>query len=117
MEYKLKTRNLLADIADAEMAETFETIVKSGRLLIERIVSRGQTTPAGEWCCQEKDEWVMVLAGRAELLLEGEALQRMETGDAVLIQAGCRHRVEWTDPDLNTVWLAVHFDRQNGSDS
>ena len=29
-------------------------------------------------------------------------------GDWVDIPAHCRHRVEWTDPDQPTVWLAVH---------
>jgi len=26
----------------------------------------------------------------------------------VVIPARCRHRVEWTDPDQETVWLALH---------
>jgi len=104
-------RKLLVGLPDAHAAEIFEPIVSAGQILIERIVSQGQTTPAGEWCFGERDEWVMVLSGRAELQFEGQAiLHKMETGDSVLIPGGCRHRVEWTDPDQKTVWLAVHFD-------
>lgn len=104
-------QNMLANLPDAGTGEIFEPIVSDGRLLIERIVSQGQCTPAGEWCCQERDEWVVVLSGRAELTFEGQViLHKMETGDSILIPGGCRHRVEWTDPDQKTVWLAVHFD-------
>lgn len=104
-------RNLLADLPHAGTKEIFEPLVTSDRLLIERIVSQGQSTPAGEWYCQERDEWVLVLAGCAELQFEGQARPcRMEAGDSAMIPKSCRHRVEWTDPDRNTVWLAVHFE-------
>jgi cupin 2 domain-containing protein len=102
--------NLLAPLPSALSGEAFDTIVASESVRIERIVSRGQITPEGEWYDQKQDEWVLVLAGSAELLFEGnQGSQRLLVGDHVLIPAGCRHRVTWTDPDLNTVWLAVHF--------
>ena len=51
-----------------------------------------------------------MLAGSAGLLLEGEDRPRvLEPGDHLLIPAGARHRVEWTDPGRPTVWLAVHY--------
>jgi cupin 2 domain-containing protein len=25
------------------------------------------------------------------------------------IPTRCKHRVEWTDPDVVTIWLAVHY--------
>jgi cupin 2 domain-containing protein len=31
-------------------------------------------------------------------------------GDYVFIPARKRHRVEWTEPQQPTVWLAVHFE-------
>jgi len=34
----------------------------------------------------------------------------MVAGDYLLIAAHRRHRVEWTDPAVATIWLAVHFD-------
>jgi cupin 2 domain-containing protein len=33
----------------------------------------------------------------------------MKAGDYVEIPAHTRHRVEWTDPDEDTVWLAVYY--------
>jgi len=35
----------------------------------------------------------------------------MEVGDYLLIPAHKRHRVEWTKPDIETLWLAIHFNR------
>ena len=64
---------------------------------MERIVSTGQATPAGEWLVQDWDEWVDLLAGEAKLTFEGESAAReMKPGDWIIIPAGLRHRVEWT---------------------
>ncbi len=50
-----------------------------------------------------------MLAGSAGLLIEGEDAPRILTpGDYLEIPPHARHRVEWTDADRPTVWLAVH---------
>lgn len=103
-------RNILASLPPALSGEEFETIVDSGSVRIERIVSSGQATPEGEWYDQERDEWVLVLAGSAEVLFEDSRKPScLAVGDYLLIPAGCRHRVTWTDPARKTIWLAVHF--------
>ncbi|MBC8017641.1 MAG: cupin domain-containing protein [Verrucomicrobia bacterium] len=103
-------RNILADLPPALSGEVFETIATSDTLCIERIVSCGQSTPAGEWYEQDRNEWVLVLAGSADLLFDdAQEPRRLIAGDYALIPAGCRHRVTWTDPAAKTVWLAVHF--------
>lgn len=33
----------------------------------------------------------------------------MHPGDWAVLPAHCRHRVAWTAPDRETVWLAVHL--------
>jgi cupin 2 domain-containing protein len=77
---------------------------------LERIVSTGQSTPEGEWCDQDRDEWVILLAGSAGLSFEGEEeIKIMKPGDYVLIPAHTRHRVAWTDEKGQTVWLALHY--------
>lgn len=82
----------------------------AGAVRIERIVSFGQASPPGFWYEQRQAEWVVVLEGAAGLLIEGEAApRRLGAGDHVDIPAGCRHRVEWTDPAGPTIWLAVHY--------
>ena len=98
-------RHLTADLAE----EAFETLVETDRVRIERIVSKGHVTPAGEWYDQPRSEWVMVLRGAARLLFDDGTERSLGPGDAVDIPARCRHRVSWTDPDRETVWLAVHY--------
>jgi cupin 2 domain-containing protein len=102
--------NLLAELPDADDAEHFETLVETPQVRIERIVSRGQRTPAETWLDQDWDEWVLLLQGAAELLLEGEPEpHRLRRGDHLLVPARTRHRVTWTPRGEPTVWLAAHL--------
>ena len=102
--------NLFADISTQLAHEAITTLVSSPALRIERIVSRGQVSPPGFWYDQPQDEWVIVLAGCAELAFADDgATLRMAPGDYVHIPAHRRHRVAWTDPTQATVWLAVHY--------
>jgi cupin 2 domain-containing protein len=93
--------------------ELTETLCQSPGIRIERIVSTGQVTPEGRWYDQDADEFVLVVAGAARLLIEGEAQEReLAAGDWLLLPAHCRHRVTWTEADPPTVWLAIHFASQ-----
>ena len=103
--------NLFAGVPPRLTQEEVTTLLASPGLRVERIVSRGQANPPGFWYDQPQAEWVIVLAGRAELKFEdGDATARMEPGDWLHIPAHRRHRVEWTDPTQATIWLAVHHD-------
>jgi len=107
---RVKTANIFACIPPALAEEFFETLAESDSVRIERIVSNGHATTEGEWYDQEWDEWVLLLAGSAGLLFEGEdAPRELAAGDYVMIPAHCRHRVSWTDPRRQTIWLAVHM--------
>ena len=102
--------NLLSPAAGEKNREVFDTILENSHFRLERIVSSGQATPKGEWLEQEKDEWVVLLAGSAGLLFEGEStVRRLNPGDCLVIPARRRHRVDWTDPAAATVWLALHY--------
>jgi len=106
----IETGELFAGVPALLDAERFDTLVETDGLRLERIVSTGQTTPAGEWFDQDRDEWVVLLAGAAELLFEGEGGPRtLAPGDWLRIPAHVRHRVTRTDPDQPTVWLALHY--------
>lgn len=76
---------------------------------IERIVSTGQSSPPGFWYDQPDDEFVVVLAGIGVLRFEdGDRPLTLGPGDWIEIPAHVRHRVESTQADPPTVWLAVH---------
>jgi cupin 2 domain-containing protein len=107
---KIASGNLFSGIPHAIVDEVFDTIVSSDCCRIERIVSKGQKSPSDFWYNQEKDEWVMVVKGAAKLKFKnGDKIIEMLPGDHLLIPAHCEHRVEWTDPDVETIWLAVHY--------
>jgi len=103
--------NLFSNIP-ADLPEELIEILGEGKgsFRIERIVSRGHASPPGFWYEQETGEWVVLLKGRAVLKLEEEGLSReLGPGDWIEIPAGCRHRVEETDAEEDTVWLAIHW--------
>ncbi|MFQ5677816.1 MAG: cupin domain-containing protein [bacterium] len=103
-------QNLFADTPASSSEELFATILENKHLKLERILSYGQATPAGEWYDQPQHEWVLLLRGRAGLRFESdEKIVELRPGDYMLIPAHKRHRVEWTDPLEKTVWLALHF--------
>ena len=102
--------NIFTDIPVQLPEEIFECILKQDNIVIERIVSNGHVTPAEQWYDQAGDEWVILLQGQATLLFErNRTLVKMNPGDYLLIPAHIRHRIEWTLPDFNTIWLAVHL--------
>ena len=102
--------HLFADLPSALPAEQFDTLVKAGDCRLERIISIGHATPAGEWYDQDGDEWVVLLQGQAGLRFADEDTARLlAPGDYVWIPAHCPHRVEWTSENPPAVWLALHL--------
>ena len=102
--------NLLTNMPtdpDRYTKEIVDILLQNHHAPVERIVSHGQITEAGQWYDQVEDEWVAIISGEAELLFEDGRILRMKTGDHVLIPAHQKHRVTWTPPDRATVWLAV----------
>jgi cupin 2 domain-containing protein len=103
-------KNIFSGIKKQSPGEIFETIIKTNQFKIERIISRRHATREGYWYDQDKDEWVIVLKGSAGLLFEGNNdVVVMRPGDYINIPAHKKHRVEWTDPEGETIWLAVHY--------
>jgi cupin 2 domain-containing protein len=88
--------------------ELFDPLAIGDRVLVERIVSTGQSTAAGEWLESERDEWVVLLQGDAEIGFADGTRTRLVPGDHVLLPAGLRHRVERTSAEPACIWLAVH---------
>jgi len=105
---------MLANVFDAlpgpGAGEAFDVLLARPGIRIERIVSRAHASAPGYWYDQPQSEWVMLVAGAAQLRFEDEAAPRsLNPGDCLDIAAHRRHRVEWTHPDEPTVWIAVHY--------
>jgi cupin 2 domain-containing protein len=105
----VKRGNLLTGLPSSPAEERIDRLIDGATVRIERIVSTGQASPPGFWYDQPDDEFVVLLAGAARLRFEaGDVGLDLAPGDWVEIPAHTRHRVEWTQADPPTVWLAVH---------
>lgn len=106
----IKSGNLFAKLAKDLNEEETTILADLPGARIEKIVSTGQASPPGFWYDQNETEWVCVISGSAGLLIEAERAPRvLHRGDYIEIAPHVRHRVEWTDADQPTVWLAVHL--------
>lgn len=103
--------NLFADLPDIPLAaEQLNTLLSRPGLRIERIVSTGQASPPDFWYEQDEGEWVLLLTGEARLRFADESEARhLKPGDWLAIAPRRRHRVDWTQPQATTVWLAVFY--------
>ena len=88
--------------------EQFTDLIPDRGVKIERIVSVGQITPENEWYDQDRDEWVTLLQGEAELTYPDGRKLSLHPGDHVFIPAHEKHRITHTSADPPCIWLAVH---------
>lgn len=102
-------KNLFAEIPKHLSNELFETLLNTDAVHIQRIVSRGHTTPGDDWYDQDSNEFVVLLKGAAELEFEDGRVVKLGEGDWLEIPAHQKHRVSWTDEAVESVWLAVHY--------
>lgn len=102
-------QNLFADLPPSLPTELVQTLLEASGLRIERIISHGHSSPEGFWYGQDTHEWVLVVSGVARLRFEGEEPFEMRAGSFINIPAHKRHRVEWTDLNQPTIWLAIHY--------
>ena len=105
----MKKENIFTNITKNTDQEIFEDIISKNGVKIEKIISHGQTSPKEGWYNSKKDEWVMILKGEAVLSFKNSADVKLEKGDYLNIPAHTKHKVSWTLPNKETIWLAVHY--------
>ncbi|VAW55735.1 Uncharacterized conserved protein [hydrothermal vent metagenome] len=100
--------NIFAAIPENLNEEIIDVLQQNGQVKIERIVSTGQTSPEIGWYDQAQHEWVIVLKGEAIIAFENKETT-LKKGGYINIPAHTKHRVSWTHPQVDTVWLAIHY--------
>jgi cupin 2 domain-containing protein len=106
----IEAPNIFEDLPHSSMEEETSVLFDQRGVMIERIVSTGQASPPGFWYDQDWTEWVMLLAGAARLRFEDDTEAVLfRPGDHILIAPRRRHRIEWTQAEPPTLWLAVHI--------
>lgn len=105
----MKVENIFKSIPENLEDEVFESLQQNEKIKIERVVSKGHVSPESGWYDQENDEWVLVLKGSAIIVFEEGEEVTLEAGDYINILAHLKHKVSWMDPEVVTVWLAIHY--------
>jgi cupin 2 domain-containing protein len=105
----IMVNNIYKEIPQEIKEEIFTNLLVKKNVRIERIISKGHSSAENFWYDQEQKEWVLVLKGHAILVFKNEAQQlELKSGDYVNIPAHKQHRVKWTDPQQETIWLAIY---------
>lgn len=102
--------NVFLNLPTDSTQEHFIDLLKTNTTRIERIVSSGQSSPENGWYDQNEVEWVCVLAGYGVLQFEDGHKVRLDVGEHLTIPAHCKHKVIETDPNNQTIWLAVFIE-------
>ncbi len=105
----VNTENIFHPSLPVLEQEFFNILFQDKDIRIERIISQGHASPASGWYDQEDNEWVLVLEGAGTIIFENGREVKMQKGDYLHIPAHAKHKVSWTDPDRQTIWLAVHY--------
>ncbi|MEO8666542.1 MAG: cupin domain-containing protein, partial [Ignavibacteria bacterium] len=88
--------------------ETFHEIISNENLTVERIISTGHATPDGQWLEDDRNEWVILLQGEAQLVFEEGKTHTLRTGDYISIPKNKKHKVSKTSIDPPCIWLAIY---------
>jgi len=101
--------NIFDNMPSDLTSEVFSDLLKTDAIKIERIISKGHKSPESGWYDQQQNEWLMLVKGRAVLTFEDQSERKLEAGDYLNIPAHQKHKVSWTDPSIETIWLTVHY--------
>ncbi|MEB3295881.1 MAG: cupin domain-containing protein [Synechococcales bacterium] len=100
--------NLFDKIPPDLPEEVGQTLLSASNLTIERIISKGHQSADDFWYDQDQHEWVILLKGAARLQFEDHMLL-LTPGSYVHIPAHVKHRVDWTTPHEESIWLAIFY--------
>lgn len=104
----ITVKNIYQQLPDASKNEVVEEIMLHHNVRLERISSQGQSSLA--WQSSEQNEWVLLMQGAAKLCFaEPQQVLALKPGDYLLIPANCRHRVAWTSPQQQSIWLCCYY--------
>tara|TARA_R110002074_G_scaffold251414_2_gene422945 strand:+ start:232 stop:552 length:321 start_codon:yes stop_codon:yes gene_type:complete len=105
----MKKENILSNIPNDIPEEIVENLAATNSIRIEKVISKGQSSPDDTWYDQHENEWILVVKGAGALVFENGDEVSLTSGDYLNIPAHKRHRVSWTDPEEETIWLAVFY--------
>lgn len=112
----MELKNIFESIPDNLDKEISEKLIQNKDIKIERIISKGHTSPESGWYDQAQNEWVIILKGEAIISFETEEEVILGVGHYINIPAKTKHKVSWTNPETETIWLAIHYGKRGDVD-
>jgi cupin 2 domain-containing protein len=104
-------QNIYSSIPANIPQELFQDILITDNFKVKRIVLKGHASPRDFWYDQKQNEWVILLKVSAGLLFEeNDTIIELTPCNHINIPAHLKHRVEWSDPDIETVWLEIMWE-------
>jgi len=108
---EINIKNIFSDNSSGNKnKEIFQDILDNKGIKIEKIISFGQTTPANKWLYDLRDEWVLLLQGKSELMFESRQRIKLKKGDYILIPAEVKHKVLYTSKRPFCIWLTIFIE-------
>ena len=102
--------NLLAGAPPPLGEERSEVLMAGNGWRLERIHSCRAVSADGFWYDQGEHEWVCLLQGSARVRFADEAVAReLNRGDSLYLAPRRRHRLEDSDVEPGTIWLALFW--------
>lgn len=109
MDTEIIIKNIFVDFPDKQGSENLEILLSNPVFKMEKIISQGHVSPENFWYDQDKNEFVLLISGSARISFENNYTIEIKPGDYFIIPAHKKHRVDFTKPEENTIWLTLHF--------
>ena len=88
------------------MEEIFNNLLSHKNVKINKIISPPNFV--SEQFIQDEDEWVILLQGSAILEIN-QKITKLVKDSYIFIPAKSPHTILSTEPNIKTIWLAVHI--------
>ena len=88
------------------MEETLKNLLSHKNVKINKIISPPNFV--SEEFIQDEDEWVTLLQGSAILKINQKIIKLVKDSH-IFIPAQTPHKIISTDPNIETIWLAIHI--------
>ena len=88
------------------MEEIFNNLLSHKNVKINKIISPPNFV--SEQFIQDEDEWVILLQGSAILEIN-QKITKIVKDSYIFIPAKTPHKILSTEPNIKTIWLAVHI--------
>ncbi len=109
MMNQIIVKNLFNGIPEKSDQELLDILLQKDSFKVERIVSRGHSSPENFWYDQDKNEFVLLISGYAGLIFDDGTKTNLKPGDYLIIPAHKKHRVEFTGPVEKSIWLTIYY--------